>query len=97
MLVLGANPSVSNGSLMTAPGARHRLRAIVARGGTVVVVDPRRTETVAHASEHVAIAPAAIPTCCSGMLHVLFAEGRTRLGHLEGHVDGLATIEARAA
>ena len=97
MLVLGANPSVSNGSLMTAPGARHRLRAIVARGGTVVVVDPRRTETAAHASEHVAIAPGGDPYLLLGMLHVLFAEGRTRLGHLEGHADGIATIEALAA
>ena len=87
MLVLGANPSVSNGSLMTAPGARHRLRAIVARGGTVVVVDPRRTETAAHASEHVAIAPGGDPYLLLGMLHVLFAEGRTRLGHLEDHAD----------
>ena len=64
MLVLGANPSVSNGSLMTAPGARHRLRAIVARGGTVVVVDPRRTETASLASStsrsrRAAILPAA--------------------------------------
>ena len=90
MLVLGANPSVSNGSLMTAPGARHRLRAIVERGGTVVVVDPRRTETAAHASEHVAIAPGGDPYLLLGMLHVLFAEGRTRLGHLEGHADGIA-------
>jgi anaerobic selenocysteine-containing dehydrogenase len=97
MLVLGANPSVSNGSLMTAPGARHRLRAIVARGGSVVVVDPRRTETAAHASEHVAIAPGGDPYLLLGMLHVLFAEGRTRLGHLQGHADGIATIEALAA
>jgi anaerobic selenocysteine-containing dehydrogenase len=97
MLVLGANPSVSNGSLMTAPGARHRLSAIVARGGTVVVVDPRRTETVAHASEHVAIAPGGDPYLLLGMLRVLFAEGRTRLGRLEGHADGIATIEQLAA
>ena len=97
LLVLGANPSVSNGSLMTAPGARHRLRAILARGGTVVVVDPRRTETAAHASEHVAIAPGGDPYLLLGMLHVLFAESRTRLGRLEGHADGIATIEALAA
>jgi anaerobic selenocysteine-containing dehydrogenase len=96
MLVLGANPSVSNGSLMTAPGARHRLRAIVERGGTVVVIDPRRTETAAHASEHVAIAPGGDPYLLLGMLHVLFAEGRTRLGHLAGHADGIAEIEALA-
>src|SRR3954463_15911137 len=97
MLVLGANPSVSNGSLMTAPGARHRLSAIVARGGTVVIVDPRRTETVAHASEHVAVAPGGDPYLLLGMLNVLFAEGLTRLGPLDGHADGLATIEALAA
>jgi anaerobic selenocysteine-containing dehydrogenase len=96
MLVLGANPSVSNGWLMTAPGVRHRLRAIVARGGTVVVVDPRRAETAAHASEHVAIAPGGDPYLPLGMPHVLFAEGRTRLGHLEGHADGIATTEALA-
>jgi len=97
MLVLGANPSVSNGSLMTAPGARHRLRAIIARGGTVVVVDPRRTETAALASEHVAIAPGGDPYLLLGMLHVLFAEGRTRLGRLDGHADGLPAVEALAA
>jgi anaerobic selenocysteine-containing dehydrogenase len=97
MLVLGANPSVSNGSLMTAPGARHRLRAIVARGGTVVVVDPRRTETAALASEHVAIAPGGDPYLLLGMLHVLFAEGRTQLGHLKDHTDGITAIEALAA
>ena len=97
MLVLGANPSVSNGSLMTAPGARHRLREIVARGGTVVVVDPRRTETAAHASEHVAIAPGGDAYLLLGMLHVLFAEDRTTLGALDGHADGLAAIEALAA
>jgi len=42
-VVMGANPAVSNGSLMTAPGIKARLRAIRARGGTVVVIDPRRT------------------------------------------------------
>src|SRR3954447_13122080 len=97
MLVLGANPSVSNGSLMTAPGARHRLRAIIERGGTVVVVDPRRTETVALASEHVAIAPGGDAYLLLGMLHVLFAEGRTQLGDLAGNADGIATVEAIAA
>jgi anaerobic selenocysteine-containing dehydrogenase len=97
MLVLGANPSVSNGSLMTAPGARHRLRAIIARGGTVVVVDPRRTETAALASEHVAVAPGGDPYLLLGMLNVLFAEGLTSLGHLDAHADGLADVRALAA
>src|SRR6476646_8367920 len=97
MIVFGANPSVSNGSLMTAPGARHRLRAIIERGGTVVVVDPRRTETAALASEHVAIAPGGDPYLLLGMLHVLFGERLTTLGALAGHADGIATIEALAA
>src|SRR5215211_1915139 len=97
MLVLGANPSVSNGSLMTAPGARHRLRAIIARGGTVVVVDPRRTETASLGSEHVAIAPGGDPYLLLGMLHVLFADGLVRLGRLGGHADGLGDVEALAA
>ena len=97
MIVFGANPSVSNGSLMTAPGARHRLRAIIERGGTVVVVDPRRTETAALASEHVAIAPGGDAYLLLGMLHVLFAEGRTQLGDLAANADGLATVEAIAA
>ena len=74
LLVLGANPSVSNGSLMSAPGARHRLRDIVKRGGTVVVVDPRRTETARSASEHVAIQPGGDAFLLLAMLHVIFAE-----------------------
>ena len=98
MLVLGANPSVSNGSLMTAPGARHRLRAIITPGSTVVVVDPRpaprpwRTPPSTSRSP-----PAAIPTCCSGCSMCCSAEGRARLGHLAGHADGIATVERLAA
>ena len=49
LLILGANPLASNGSLMTAPGIEKRLKAIRARGGRIVVVDPRRTETAALA------------------------------------------------
>ena len=66
MLVMGANPAVSNGSVMTAPGMRHRLTAIRERGGKVVVVDPRRTETVKARLRAVAVGRAAIRTCCWG-------------------------------
>jgi anaerobic selenocysteine-containing dehydrogenase len=97
MLVMGANPSVSNGSLMTAPGARHRLKAIKERGGKVVVVDPRRTETVKAASEHVAVRPGGDAFLLLGMLHVLFAEGLVRLGRVEAFCDGVAEVEALAA
>lgn len=92
MLVIGANPAVSNGSLMTAPGARHRLRDIQARGGRVVVIDPRRTETVKHASEHVAVQPGGDPFLLLGMLHTIFADGLDDLGHLQGRCDGFAEL-----
>ena len=93
MLVFGANPAVSNGSLMTAPGARHRLKAITERGGKVVVIDPRRTETVKHASEHVAVRPGGDPFLLLGMLHVVFAEGLDRAPE---YVDGVAELRALA-
>ena len=59
MLVLGGNPLASNGSLMTVPDVRARFKALKARGGKLVVVDPRRTETAAIADEHLAIRPGA--------------------------------------
>ena len=78
MLVIGANPAVSNGSITTMPDARGRLKAVQARGGRVVVVDPRRTETARLASEHVAIRPGGDPFLLLAMLHVIFAEGLDR-------------------
>ena len=57
LLILGANPLVSNGSLLTAPDMRGRLRAIRKRGGKVVVIDPRRTRTAEAADEHHFIRP----------------------------------------
>lgn len=97
MLVLGANPAVSNGSIMTAPGVRDRIKAIRARGGKVVVVDPRRTETAKHASEHIAVAPGGDPYLLLGMLHVILADGTPRLGRLAGRCDGLGELQALAA
>jgi anaerobic selenocysteine-containing dehydrogenase len=97
MLVIGANPAVSNGSLMTAPGARDHIRAIRARGGKVVVVDPRRTETAKHASEHVAVKPGGDPYLLLGMLHTIFSDGNAQLGRLTGRCDGLPQLRALAA
>ncbi len=97
MLILGANPAVSNGSLMSAPGIRDHLKAIRARGGTVVLIDPRRTETAKHASEHVAVKPGGDPYLLLGMLHTILADGSARLGHLESHCDGLDELRELAA
>src|SRR5262249_20788231 len=80
LLVLGANPFVSNGSLMTAPDVPARMRAILARGGRVIVVDPRRTRTATAASEHHFIRPGTDAYLLLAMVQVLFAEGLVRLG-----------------
>ncbi len=92
LLVLGANPVVSNGSLMTAPGIRRRLQDLRARGGRLVVVDPRRSETAEIADEHVAIRPGGDAALVLAMLHVLFAEGRIDLGACEGRVNDLPRV-----
>jgi anaerobic selenocysteine-containing dehydrogenase len=95
-LMLGANPLVSNGSLMTAPGVERRLRALRERGGRLVVVDPRRTETAAIADTHLAIRPGTDAFLLLALLHVVFAEGLARPGRLEPMLAGRDEIEAQA-
>ena len=75
LLMLGANPYASNGSLCTAPDFPGRLEAIQARGGTVVVVDPRRSETAAKADRHLAIRPGTDAHLLAAIAHVLLADG----------------------
>jgi len=94
MVVLGANPLVSNGSLMTAPGMARRLRALRERGGRLVVIDPRRTETAARADQHLFIRPGTDALLLLGMLHTIFAEDRVRLRHLREVVDGVEQLRA---
>lgn len=89
MLIIGANPIVSNGSLMTAPGVGKRLKAIQDRGGNVVVVDPRRTETAKKADQHLFIRPETDALLMLALVHTLFEEQRVDLGHLESIIDGL--------
>jgi anaerobic selenocysteine-containing dehydrogenase len=94
LFIFGANPIVSQGSLMTAPDVKRRLRAIRERGGRVVVVDPRRTETADAADEHVAIRPGTDALMLAAMLHVVFAEGLVRLGRFANHVSHLEPLAA---
>ncbi|HMR73887.1 MAG TPA: molybdopterin-dependent oxidoreductase [Polyangiaceae bacterium] len=96
-LVLGGNPVASNGSLMTVPDVRRRLLELKARGGKLVVVDPRRTETADIASEHHFIVPGTDVFLLLGMLQTLFSEGLTRPGALAQHTDGLAVVRAAVA
>jgi anaerobic selenocysteine-containing dehydrogenase len=95
-LCVGANPVVSNGSIMTAPDMRGRLKALRARGGKVVVVDPRRTETAELADSHLFIRPGTDAMFLLAMVHVIFAEGLARLGRAAAFTDGLAELEQAA-
>jgi anaerobic selenocysteine-containing dehydrogenase len=94
LLVLGANPVESNGSMWTVPDFRARAKALRARGGRMIVVDPRRTETARIADRHLFIRPGADAFLLLGLVHTLFAEGRVRLGRLADHVAGLDALEA---
>ncbi|EME16079.1 molybdopterin-dependent oxidoreductase [Rhodococcus triatomae] len=94
LLMLGANPLESNGSLCTAPDFPGRMKAIRARGGTVVVVDPRRTRTADRADEHVFIRPGTDPFLLFAIVHTLFAENLT---DIRVPVQGLSELRTVAA
>ncbi|GAB2509192.1 molybdopterin-dependent oxidoreductase [Nocardia heshunensis] len=92
LLMFGANPVASNGSMMTAPGMSRRLGEIRERGGRVIVVDPRRTETAAVADEHVFVGPGTDAAVLLAMLNVILSDG---IGELP---DGVAeAAEMRTA
>lgn len=93
LLMLGANPYASNGSLCTAPDFPGRLEAILARGGKVVVVDPRRSETAQKASEWLAIIPNGDALFLAAIAQVLFAENLVAIGtHVAPHLNGLDEV-----
>jgi anaerobic selenocysteine-containing dehydrogenase len=96
LLVLGANPFASNGSLMTAPDIPGRLRALRRRGGRLVVVDPRRTKTATEADEHVFIRPGTDALFLFAVVHVLFAEGLVDFGAVGPYVNGAEEVRALA-
>jgi anaerobic selenocysteine-containing dehydrogenase len=96
LLLLGANPYESNGSLATAPDWPGRLRRIRERGGRFVVVDPKCTRTAEHACEHVPIRPGADAHLLLAMVHTLFAEGLVDLGAAAAFVAGVDEVERLA-
>ena len=91
-LMLGANPLASNGSIWTVPDVRRRLKDLKARGGKLVVVDPRRTETAELATEHVFIRPGTDAAFLLAMIHVLFRDDLVSPGPLAAFTDGLEEI-----
>ncbi|MFL5993902.1 MAG: molybdopterin oxidoreductase family protein [Streptomyces sp.] len=89
LLLIGANPLESNGSLCTAPDFPGKLKALKARGGTLTVIDPRRTRTARLADRHIAIRPGADALLLAAMAYVLFEEGLVDTGELTAHLQGL--------
>ncbi|MFD5967570.1 molybdopterin oxidoreductase family protein [Streptomyces sp. NPDC060311] len=92
LLLIGANPLESNGSLCTAPDFPGRLKALGARGGTLTVVDPRRTRTAKLADRHVAIRPGTDALLLAAMAHVLYEEDLVDLGAVAPHVTGVDEV-----
>ncbi|UXY34956.1 molybdopterin oxidoreductase family protein [Streptomyces albidocamelliae] len=97
LLLIGANPLESNGSLCTAPDFPGRLKALKARGGRLTVVDPRRTRTAKLADRHLAIRPGTDALLLAAMATVLFEEGLTDLGDLAPHVEGVEEVRRALA
>ncbi len=96
-LCIGANPWVSNGSFMTAPDVRSRLRGIRERGGRIVVVDPRRTETAREADEWVPIRPGGDAAFLLAMVQTLVADGRVDETRLARTTEGWPRVRERLA
>jgi anaerobic selenocysteine-containing dehydrogenase len=96
-LILGANPLASNGSLMTAPNVKQHLKNIQSRGGKVVVIDPRRTETAKAADQHFFITPGSDAFLLLAMVQTLFAENLVDLGKLETFTNGVETLRTVCA
>jgi anaerobic selenocysteine-containing dehydrogenase len=91
-LILGANPAVSNGSMMTAPGMNRRLEEIRRRGGKVVLIDPRHSETARFADRHLFIRPGTDVLLLLALLHVIFEENLTNLDQLAPFTKGVETV-----
>lgn len=97
LLMLGANPYESNGSLCTAPDFPGRMEGIRARGGKVVIVDPRRTKTAANADRWIPIRPGSDAAFLLALVNVLFAEDKVDLGAAAPQMAGLEEVRALVA
>lgn len=92
LLMLGANPLASNGSIWTVPDVKKRLKTLTARDGKLVVVDPRRTETAAIASEHQFIRPGTDALFLLALLNTVFRENLGNPGVLDAFTSGLDEV-----
>ena len=93
LLILGANPGASNGSLLTAPGFPKKIKSIQKRGGKVINIDPRFTETSKISSQHLYINPGKDALFLLSLLHVIFDQGIEDKTHLSNYLKGLEEIK----
>ncbi|NCT48676.1 MAG: molybdopterin-dependent oxidoreductase, partial [Paraglaciecola sp.] len=96
-MIIGGNPLASNGSIMTVPHVKRRLKAIQARGGKVVVIDPKRSETAEISSEHLFIKPGSDALLMLAMLHTLFAKKLVNAANVLAITPDLLGVEAFVA
>ncbi len=97
LLILGANPVVSNGSMMTAPGFKRRLENLKERGGRLVVVDPRRTETAEIADRHLFIRPGGDALLLMALLQVIFSQDLETPGSTSEFCDSVEVVRELVA
>lgn len=96
-LMLGANPVASNGSIWTVPDVRKRIKSLTARGGKLVVVDPRRTETAKLATDYLAIRPGSDVWMLLALINCLFEQGLVNMRKLSPFVDGVDAVRSAVA
>ncbi len=92
-VMFGANPVASNGSIMSGCGPVEKIRAIQQRGGKVILIDPRATETSRLVDEHYFIKPGTDVYFLLGMLHLIQKNDWIQLGHLENHLSGYEQLK----
>jgi anaerobic selenocysteine-containing dehydrogenase len=97
LLVIGANPLASNGSMWTVPDFKGKAKAMQARGGKLIVIDPRRTETAAIADAHHFIRPGSDVFLLAAMVHTLFEQDAVRLGTVQPWIHGIDEVRVAVA
>ncbi|MBX2872775.1 MAG: molybdopterin oxidoreductase family protein [Saprospiraceae bacterium] len=92
-LALGANPLVSNGSIMSTPDIQGKLKNLQARGGKFVVIDPRKTRSAKLADEHHFIRPGSDVLFLLAFLNTVFDQQLLRLEQVKSYTDGIEEVE----
>jgi anaerobic selenocysteine-containing dehydrogenase len=92
-ILIGCNPAASNGSLMSAPDYLGRLKAIRKRGGQVILIDPKKSETARVVDQHLPIKPGTDALMLMALIHTLFDEGLVETGRLKSSIEGIADVQ----